>query len=185
MYNVLVCLALLLFSISGFSQNSNVRPSDWAVKIENQRLKNLYKLNDTIFRCEQPDSLGFLVLDSLKIKSILNLRSEHTDKQLTDNLSLTLYQVNMRAKQFDNKEIIESLKILIKAPKPIIVHCKYGSDRTGIVLAMYRIIFQHWTKEQAINELRNGEYGFHEYFKNIPDYINNCDIKELKKQILN
>lgn len=185
MNKVLISLIFFLFFFSVYSQSTKIRPENWAVKIENQNLKNLFKLNDTIYRCEQPDNSGFALLDSLGIKSILNLRTKQTDKQCSGKLPLTLFHIEMHAKKITDNDIVESLKVLINSQKPIVVHCKYGSDRTGVVIALYRIIFQGWTKEQAIQEMRNGEYGFHKFFKNIPEYINNCDISELKKQVLN
>ena len=90
----------------------------------------------------------------------------------------------MRAGNFTDTEIINSLRMIKNAPKPILVHCRYGADRTGVVLAMYRIIFEGWTKEKALDELENGNYGFHTNFENIPAYIKNADISTIKKLVL-
>lgn len=43
---------------------------------------------------------------------------------------------------------------LIQSTKPIYVHCKAGVDRTGMVIAHYRIIIQKWTKEAAVAEMK-------------------------------
>ena len=81
------------------------------------------------------------------------------------------------------KEIIKALKIIRDSPKPIIVHCKHGSDRTGIIIAMYRIIYQDWPKEKAIIEMKEGGYGFHEIHKNIIHYIKKVKVEKIKKKI--
>ena len=47
------------------------------------------------------------------------------------------------------------MKILRDAPKPILVHCQHGSDRTGAVIALYRILFQNMSKVEAIKELKS------------------------------
>ena len=63
------------------------------------------------------------------------------------------------------------MRILKNAPKPIVVHCHQGSDRTGAVIAMYRIVFQKWAKEKALDEMENGGFGFHKRYSNIVHYI--------------
>lgn len=59
-------------------------------------------------------------------------------------------------------EIKQSLEIIKNAPKPILIHCWYGSDETGVISAAYRIIGQKWSKKDAIDEFKNGGYGYHE-----------------------
>jgi hypothetical protein len=49
---------------------------------------------------------------------------------------------------------------------------------------MYRIVFENWTKEKALDELKNGNYGFHKQFKNIPGYIMNVNTDSIKKAVL-
>jgi len=183
--NTVLILVFLFCKASVYCQTIQNRPSNWAIKIKNSGLSNLYELNDSIYRCEQPDSLGFTIIDSIGIKSVLNLRANHTDNYLTHKLPLNLYNVEMLAMSFGDNEIIQALRILKNSPKPIVVHCYYGSDRAGVVIAMYRIVFQNWTKENALNELRNGGYGFHEIYFNIPRYIREADIERIKREISN
>ena len=50
--------------------------------------------------------------------------------------------------------------------------------------AMYRIIYQRWTKDKAIDEMVNGGYGFHSmWYNNIIEYVRKADIDKLRKQI--
>jgi len=65
-----------------------------------------------------------------------------------------------------------------------LIHCKHGADRTGLIVAMYRIVFQNWTKEQAIDEMTQGDFGFHQIYSNIIDFIRNVDVENIKKQII-
>ena len=41
------------------------------------------------------------------------------------------------------------------------MHCQQGADRTGTMMAFYRIAVQGWPKDDAIAEMKNGGYGFH------------------------
>ena len=180
---IAIFILTLLISINVFTQSPIPRPTDWATKVNAVKFKNLYKVNDSIYRCEQPDSLGFTIINSLGIKSVLNLRTTHKDNKRIHKLPLQLYNVKMSAEQITDDDMIRALWILKNSAKPIVVHCAHGSDRTGAVLAMYRIIFQNWTKEQAINEMKNGGYGFHKLYFNIAQYIKKVNIEKIKAEV--
>jgi hypothetical protein len=49
--------------------------------------------------------------------------------------------------------------------------------------AMYRILEQEWTKEDALGELVNGDYGFHSIWSNIPRYLRKVNVEELRAKI--
>lgn len=44
------------------------------------------------------------------------------------------------------------------APKPTLVHCQHGQDRTGLVIAAYRVRVMGWTKDSAMAEARDFGY---------------------------
>ncbi|HCT30793.1 MAG TPA: protein tyrosine phosphatase [Bacteroidales bacterium] len=148
--------------------------------IKSANLMNLFKVSDDIYRSEQPDKDDFLELSRIGIKSVLNLRTTKTDDEAIGKLPIKPYLVAMNAGSVSDKDIIAALKIIKSAPKPMLIHCRHGSDRTGVVVAMYRIVFQGWSKEAALDELLHGGFGFHEYYKNIPEYIKNVNIDAIK-----
>jgi protein tyrosine/serine phosphatase len=66
------------------------------------------------------------------------------------------------------------------------VHCWHGSDRTGSVVAAYRIVFEGWTTAAALDELRHGGFGYHErWFPNIVELFETLDADELRQRVLN
>jgi protein tyrosine/serine phosphatase len=65
-----------------------------------------------------------------------------------------------------------------------VVHCWHGSDRTGLISAMYRILYQNWSKEEAIEELMKGGYGYHSLYRNIPEYIRKVNIEGIRQRVL-
>lgn len=159
------------------------RPDNWAKKVSSIHFENLYKVSDSLYRSEQPNKKGFEELQKLGVASVLNLRTSDSDTEPAEKTTLQLFSVEMKAENIDYDKVLEALKIIKKAPKPILVHCKHGSDRTGLIVAMYRIIFEGWNKESAIKELKEGDYGFHSIFVNIPKFIENADIEQIKKAI--
>jgi len=183
MRNNLLISIILFIVFAGFNQaasQTTQRPSGWGVRIQSTHLKNLYRVSGDLFRSEQPSKEEFAELSGLGIKSSLNLRTTETDDESIGKIAIQPFLVPMDAGSFTDKEIIAALKVIESAPKPILVHCRHGSDRTGVVVAMYRIVFQDWTKEDALNELLNGNYGFHANYRNIPEYIKNVNIEVIK-----
>lgn len=90
----------------------------------------------------------------------------------------------MEAGDIREDDVVKALKIIKSAEGPVLVHCWHGSDRTGLVCASYRIIFQNWTKQAALDELINGGYGYHKsIYKNIARWIEHADVEALKKKI--
>jgi tyrosine-protein phosphatase SIW14 len=159
------------------------RQSTWAQKIEVKHLENFYKVNDTIYRCEQPDKKAFKQLEKMGIKSDLNLRDNYSDKDDLKKRDIETYRVKMNSENIEDKDIIKALRTIVKAPKPLVVHCKHGADRTGVVMAMYRIVMCNWTKKQAIAELEKGGYHFKTKYVNIIKYITDVDVVKIKKLV--
>jgi protein tyrosine/serine phosphatase len=59
-----------------------------------------------------------------------------------------------------NAQVAEFLKLFQQDPtQKIFVHCYYGEDRTGVMVAAYRIAQQNWTADQAVSEMYS--FGFH------------------------
>jgi len=84
-----------------------------------------------------------------------------------------------------DQDMVAALKALrnLDQDGPILIHCQHGADRTGLVSALYRVVYQGWTKEQALNELQNGGYGFHAIWQNIKRYLEQVDIDKLRREV--
>lgn len=147
------------------------------------KLQNLYQVSDSVYRSEQPTKADFIALEQAGIKSVLNLRFLHKDTDIINNFHLEFYHIPMLAFYMDLHKFILAMKLIKTSPKPLLVHCQHGSDRTGAVIALYRIVFQNWTKQAAIRELKDGGFGHHTMFFNIPNFINDIDINEMKQLI--
>lgn len=162
------------------------RPESWATKVTEKPFHNLHKVSDSIYRSEKPDNAGFHFFQEKQMASVLDLRRQHKDLIAVEGSSYKgkLYSVPMKASKMSDKDIIEALRILKTAPKPIVVHCAHGSDRTGVTIAMYRIIFQNWNKDEAIEEMKRGGYNYHWFYPGLITYIQNADINHIKEQVL-
>ncbi len=146
-------------------------------------VKNIYKVDEGVYRSGQPTKEQFLLLDRYGIDEILNLRFLGSDKKKANQTSLKLHHNKIITEVINEHKLLEALRIIKDRQGNILIHCRHGSDRTGAVVAMYRIVFQGWTKEKAINELKNGGYGYHSIYVNIPGLINKVDIESFKKKL--
>ncbi|MCF6318294.1 MAG: tyrosine-protein phosphatase [Proteobacteria bacterium] len=166
------------------SSQPRQRPSNWATEIINSELDNFYKIDQGVYRSKQPDEETFTMLQKMGIKEVLNLRRHHSDTDEAEDSELTLHRIKIKTGSITENQLIQALSIIQNRKGPIVFHCWHGSDRTGAVAATYRIVFNGWSKLQAIDELRNGGYGYHaKIYRNIVELLENLDVKHIKHQL--
>jgi protein tyrosine phosphatase (PTP) superfamily phosphohydrolase (DUF442 family) len=161
------------------------RPAKWAVPIKLDGVPNLHKVTDNLYRSAQPTDEGMKKLDELGIKTVINLRAFHSDKDEIKGTDILNERLNVKTWHIEDEDVVKFLKIVRKKENgPFLVHCQHGADRTGLMNCMFRIIEEGWSKEDAIKELTEGGYGFHPVWKNIIDYIGKIDIEKIKKSVV-
>lgn len=179
----LVLALLILGSCTSRTTRASSRPGTWAKPVASAALKNFYRLDADVFRSEQPTRQAFEEARAKGIKSIINLRADHSDAALVEGLGFHLVEVPMTAGGFSEEDVVKALRAIESAPKPVLVHCQYGADRTGVVLAMYRVVVQDWTKEDALAEMTGGGFGFHPRFVNIPAFVKEADVAGIREKL--
>jgi protein tyrosine/serine phosphatase len=96
---------------------------------------------------------------------------------LNDSLSVKTWHI-------EDEDVIRVLRIINKKENgPFLIHCQHGADRTGVMSAMYRIVVQGWTKDDAIKEMVDGGYGFHPIWSNIIHYVKNVNVDKIKRAL--
>ncbi len=162
----------------------DVGQSEWATPIEREGLPNLHKVSEDLYRGAQPTAEGMKELKKLGIKTVINLRAFHSDRDEIGDTELDYVHIRMTAWHPEEEDIIRFLKIVTdKNRTPVFVHCQYGADRTGVMSAIYRIIVDGWSKEEAIKEMTEGGFGFHKIWKNLIRFVENLDIEDIKQKV--
>lgn len=177
-------LFFLSFVIVCAAENPKIRPASWAQPVISSSLENFYRVSDDLYRSEQPKPSDIADLKQLGIRSIVSLRQYHQDSIEFAHAGITSIQYQMDAGSVSETNLVEVLRAIRKAQKPVLVHCWHGSDRTGFIVAGYRMVFMDWTADQAIEELRLGGFGYHgAFYPNITESLKKMDIKAVKKAV--
>ena len=166
------------------SDRSSVAAAErWAAPLDLPGAPNLHKVSEELYRGAQPTAEGMRRLKNMGVKTIVNLRLAHSDRDEIEGTGLGYEHIPMEAWNAEDDEVVRFLKIVgDKKRAPIFVHCKHGSDRTGSVSAIYRIVVQGWSKEDAIEEMTRGGFGFHREWQNLIRYVRDLDVEEIKRR---
>ena len=159
------------------------RPAAWASPLPGQPgLPNLNKVSDDLYRGAQPEKEGFATLKKMGVKTVVNLRTHHSDRKDCQAAELDYVHITAQAREAEDQEVVDFLKVVSDpARQPVFVHCWHGADRTGLMSAVYRVVVQGWDKEEAIREMTQGGYRFHKVYQNLVEYIRNLDVEAIKK----
>jgi protein tyrosine/serine phosphatase len=146
---------------------------------ETNLLRNFHWVSPNLARGAQPSGLALAELDRLGFKTIVNLRGFHADP----SSKATHQRIPFMTWHAEDEDVVQFLKVANDPSKgPVFVHCMHGSDRTGMMIAMYRMTVQGWNRNSAILEIKNGGFGFHPQWTNLVRYLNRVDVEKIKKQ---
>jgi protein tyrosine/serine phosphatase len=166
---------------SGRTNSPSVSYIKWAQPIEMEGVPNLHKVSDTLYRGAQPTEDGMRNLENLGIKTVLNLRSLHSDRDEIADANVDYEHIWMKAWHAETEDVVRFLKVVTDPNRtPVFVHCQHGADRTGTMCAMYRIAVQGWSKDDAIKEMTEGGFNFHGVWDNLIEYIRNVDVNDVR-----
>jgi protein tyrosine/serine phosphatase len=175
---------ILIIASPALAEELN-RPFEWATSIQLPGVPNLHKIDDNLYRSAQPTKQGMKNLKKLGVRTIINLRAFHSDTAKIRGTGLLDEELSVKTWHIEDEDVIRVLRIIReKKNGPFLIHCQHGADRTGVMSAMYRIVEQGWSKDEAIEEMVNGGYGFHSMWLNIIDYVNNVDIDKIKSALV-
>ena len=139
-----------------------------------------------IYRSAQPDEAAFSELKRIGVKSVLNLRQGFRDaaKYPEAFSGIREYECGINTGMMNRTDLVKALKIIRSAPRPLLIHCQHGADRTGVVVAAYRIVFQDWTPDEAIAEMEHSRYGMHKFFfPNLRTLIQRADWQAIRREV--
>ncbi|WP_421556313.1 dual specificity protein phosphatase family protein [Pseudomonas kitaguniensis] len=162
----------------------SLRSPEWAQPVGNQF--NLHQMTPTLYRSALPNSSAVPVLENLKIATVINFLPE-SDSDWLKSSDIKQVQLIYRTNHVDDSDVLAALRAIQDAQTngAVLMHCKHGSDRTGLIAAMYRVVVQGWSKEDALNEMTLGGFGSSNGFKDGVRYMMKADIDKLRTALAN
>lgn len=128
-------------------------------------IKNFRSVNNWLYRGGQPRDEEFEQLVTLGVRTIICLRWNKKiiarESEIAEKLNLQFESIPLNYWRLPNQfEIDRYFSIIDKSEnRPVYLHCKHGSDRTGMLASFYRIRHDQWSADKAYDEMK--EAGFH------------------------
>src|SRR5207244_149014 len=135
---------------------------------------NFGKVGDGLYRGAQPDEVGMKNLKRLGIKTVVNLRmgddvwSAEEAQARANGITYTNVPLRGLGRPTD-EQVANLLGLLDTLPSPVFVHCQHGCDRTGLIVACYRIQHDKWLNEAALDEA--GHYGMSPFERGMRKFV--------------
>jgi tyrosine-protein phosphatase SIW14 len=133
-----------------------------AADIQATGIPNFHQVNGHLYRGGQPDDAAWPSLAKLGVKTVIDLRpaTEHSldqEEKAVEAAGMRYISEPLSGVAAPTSESILKILTLLdsSADGPVFVHCRRGADRTGTVIACYRIARNQWTNQDALNEARS------------------------------
>lgn len=151
-------------------QADSAKPTQRAIgqKRPIKGLPNFGEVTPTLFRGAQPSPEGLKALAKMGVNIIVDARGDRTNSEGKQVAQLGMRYVPIPWRcPFPNDDVFAKfLKLMRDNPdKKVFVHCRLGDDRTGMMVAAYRMAAQGWSTDEALHEMQQfGFSTFHQYF---------------------
>jgi protein tyrosine/serine phosphatase len=134
-------------------------------------LSNVGRVAPGVLRGAQPGKDGYATLKALGVRTVIDMRTSDSEKFQVEAAGMRAIAVPIEMTREGLKEKVDKVVALMADPanQPVFVHCRHGQDRTGIVVAAYRMIQQGWSLTDAETEMQ--AFGFNDVWVNFKKFI--------------
>ena len=145
-------------------------------------LPRLHQISERLYRGAQPRPRGIHRLAELGINTLINLRGTNAETRADEaeakSLGLSYFNIPLPVWGRPNDADIQHVLEIINAPESgrVFVHCRDGVDRTGMIVALYRINREGWSREMANAEAARSGMRGNQYW--MRDYISDFYVRQ-------
>lgn len=145
-------------------------------------LDNVGRVAPSIFRGAQPGREGYDTLKRMGFRTVIDLRTTANERRQVEEAGMTAIAVPIEMSRNGLREKVERVVALMADPlnRPVFVHCRHGQDRTGIVMAAYRMKHQGWSLADAEAEMQ--DFGFNDVWVTFKSFIRHYGAQTAGKQ---
>jgi tyrosine-protein phosphatase SIW14 len=161
----IVAIFAALALIAAGSVSAQIAPIwERATIISIPGVPNAGSVTPELFRGAQPNNSAFAGLQKLGVNIVVDFRGESgevtAEKKSVESLGMKFVNLPWNGAGLPSRdELLTFFTLLRDNPdQKIFIHCEYGADRTGVMIALYRIAVDHWTPQQAISEMKDFHY---------------------------
>ncbi|HEY7375648.1 MAG TPA: dual specificity protein phosphatase family protein [Polyangia bacterium] len=126
-----------------------------------------------LYRGGQPSAEGIAWLKSIGVKTVLNLRHYHGDSEQreVESVGLRYERIALTSRDEPTPEQVARFLAIVRDPalRPVYVHCQHGVDRTGAMMAVYRMEEEGWSNADAYAEMET--FGPHFIFRDLRNFV--------------
>jgi uncharacterized protein (TIGR01244 family) len=180
---ILVLTFLGLFApIHGGAGEPDATGREWAAAVNVAEPQNVHKVSDQLYRGGEVSHAGATQLRCMGINTTVSLRLVGRDSRYITRAGLNYVHIPVKAWQPNEDEVVQFLRIAINPScQPVYVYCRHGSDRTGMMCAVYRVVVQGWSKDEAICEMTEGPFGYHPIWKKVVQLVRDMDVERIRQ----
>ena len=140
------------------------------------------KVSEGLYRGGQPSEHGFAELRKIGIRTVVSLRAFNPDRKLLAGMGFRQFHISCKTIHPEEEDVMEFLQIVTDPlNQPVFVHCRDGTDRTGMMVAVYRMVVQNWSRQEALEEMK--ALGFNKIWGSLENYIKELNTKKIKTKL--
>jgi protein tyrosine phosphatase (PTP) superfamily phosphohydrolase (DUF442 family) len=144
---------------------------------------NFAVVSPALSRGAQPTREGFRGLRERGIRTIVSLRWGHDDDTTLARLGLKSYRLRSKQWHPETEDVVRAMKVILTPEyQPVFVHCQAGKDRTGLVVAVYRILVDGWSVDDAIAERK--AFGASDFWEENTGYLTRLRSAEARRNLM-
>lgn len=144
-------------------------------------LANVGRVAPGVYRGAEPGKDGYATLKALGIRTVIDMRTSESEKQQVEAAGMKAVAIPIEMSRNGLQEKVDRVVALMADPanQPVYVHCRHGQDRTGIVVAAYRMKHQGWSLADAEAEMQ--AFGFNDVWVNFKKFIRRYGAELIKR----
>lgn len=156
----------------------------WAKPLSVPGVPNLFEVNKDLYRSGQPTAAGFRNLGAMGIRSCVSLRAHRNDRNDARGVAVLCVWRPILGRSVSDEDIEEEiLDLRYRLPRPVLIHCYHGADRTGLLCAAYRMLVENWTVEEAVQEMVLGGFGYHQVYHPYVTILQKLDVEAMRARL--
>ena len=154
--------------------------------VDSKALPNFHKVNEKLYRGAEPKKEGIAELKALGIKTVIDMGHGQEDAKeergWVEGAGMKYVNIHLHNWLKSKPEDIDAILNEVESPEnqPVFLHCKRGRDRTGTVVAIYRLKHDGWLPKRALDEAEKYGMGFWQFW--MKDVVNDYYRDHIQKK---